>query len=87
MFRKAMRYFSISNMLFILLEPYLEYAVNTYGFLSFQHWFISIIVYVVCIMAIYFAMLLENKVDKLGENHEQSKDIYENATRNANFTN
>lgn len=72
MFRKAMRYFSISNLLFILLAPYRDYAVNTYGYLSFQHWLISIVVYVVCIMSIYFTMLLENQVSESGEKGDQN---------------
>lgn len=67
MFLKAMRHFGISNVLFILLEPYLEYACDTHGCWSFQHCFISIVVYVICIMAIYFTILLENKMNESGE--------------------
>lgn len=60
-FRKAIHVFSIGNLLFILLSPYLEQVSEKCGFLSIPHIIISVAIWFLCVIATMFALLLEEK--------------------------
>ena len=57
--RKAFHLYAGSNLSYILLNGKIEHAANTYGVFSWQHWAVSLLVYIIGVLITMFILLIE----------------------------
>ena len=57
--RKAFHVYSCATLSYILLHSKIEHAANTYGIFSWQHWSVSLLVYIIGVLIISLVLLIE----------------------------